>query len=400
MRAQAITLILRCKTDKGWRRYPAASHKGKIRPHCAMVPVKKKDGLRSRTTRAREEHHPEGTYEIRTYQGSDTVYQQVGEDPVTAWNLYDRARKALSAQFLADDLGLDLHLVAPGMIPLATYLDKIVEDKEKKHFFEAAQTIRICGEDFLSRQRRGITPEEVTAEMLDNFLNQLIHEGYARRTARNRLDRMKQILRATGIQVSDNIRSLRAPKPEEKLPEYFTKAQRDAFFAACRPGRETLIFRLAATLGLRDQELMFLEPSDCDFESMTVTVRSKDESGFRIKDGAERRITLRDDVAKLIRAYAKANPGIRWLTCRADGEPDRHLLRLAKRIGERAGLTCRVFLHKFRSTYCTQLLRENVDIRTVQTLMGHEDLETTIRYLRAIEAEDKELRKKVNKADL
>jgi site-specific recombinase XerD len=60
---------------------------------------------------------------------------------------------------------------------------------------------------------------------------------------------------------------------------------------------------------------------------------------------------------------------------------------------------CRVFLHKFRSTYCTQLLRKGVDVRTVQVLMGHEDLETTIKYLRAIEAEDKQLQVVINDID-
>jgi len=65
--------------------------------------------------------------------------------------------------------------------------------------------------------------------------------------------------------------------------------------------------------------------------------------------------------------------------------------RDAKRIANRAGLTCRVFLHKFRSTYCTQLLRDKVDISAVQVLMVHDDLATTIKYLRAIETEDKQL---------
>ena len=40
------------------------------------------------------------------------------------------------------------------------------------------------------------------------------------------------------------------------------------------------------------------------------------------------------------------------------------------------------FLHKFRSTYATTLLRNGVDIRTVQKLMGHSDLGSTMRYLR------------------
>jgi integrase len=38
-------------------------------------------------------------------------------------------------------------------------------------------------------------------------------------------------------------------------------------------------------------------------------------------------------------------------------------------------------LHKFRHTYATRLLESNVDIVTVQKLMGHSDLDTTRQYL-------------------
>ena len=44
--------------------------------------------------------------------------------------------------------------------------------------------------------------------------------------------------------------------------------------------------------------------------------------------------------------------------------------------------------YSYRHTYCTSLLRSNVDIRTVQKRMGHKKLSTTERYLREIEAED------------
>jgi site-specific recombinase XerD len=38
-------------------------------------------------------------------------------------------------------------------------------------------------------------------------------------------------------------------------------------------------------------------------------------------------------------------------------------------------------LHKFRRTYATTLLRGGMDLRSVMLLMGHSDLESTMRYL-------------------
>ena len=76
--------------------------------------------------------------------------------------------------------------------------------------------------------------------------------------------------------------------------------------------------------------------------------------------------------------------------------PNGHLLRTLKRLAGRESLGCghcdkcrgkskaceNWTLHKFRRTFATTLLRDGVDLRTVQALMGHADLASTMRYLR------------------
>ena len=78
------------------------------------------------------------------------------------------------------------------------------------------------------------------------------------------------------------------------------------------------------------------------------------------------------------------------------------MLRQLKRLVNRAGLGCGVCegcttgvkechewtLHKLRRTYATTLLRNGVDLRTVQAYMGHADIESTMRYLRPAETEE------------
>jgi site-specific recombinase XerD len=53
---------------------------------------------------------------------------------------------------------------------------------------------------------------------------------------------------------------------------------------------------------------------------------------------------------------------------------------MLKAIAKRAGVAD-AELHSFRRTYATTLLRKGVDIRTVQMLLGHSDIESTMRYL-------------------
>lgn len=50
----------------------------------------------------------------------------------------------------------------------------------------------------------------------------------------------------------------------------------------------------------------------------------------------------------------------------------------------------------FRATFCTNLLRKGVDLRTVMSLMGPKDIESTMRYLRSLEGT--ELCAKINSA--
>jgi integrase len=82
--------------------------------------------------------------------------------------------------------------------------------------------------------------------------------------------------------------------------------------------------------------------------------------------------------------------------------PDSEMDTVVKRGAERAGLNCgqcvtehknkcaegpycmNFFLHKFRHTFATSHLRDGVDIRTVQSWLGHRDIQSTVVYLKGV----------------
>ena len=78
-------------------------------------------------------------------------------------------------------------------------------------------------------------------------------------------------------------------------------------------------------------------------------------------------------------------------------KPDEHLLRVVDDLGERARITGRYDAHKFRATFAT---RNSGRFRPqgVQRMLGHRNIETTMRYLAVTDLDDDEFVKKIEAA--
>jgi hypothetical protein len=164
--------------------------------------------------------------------------------------------------------------------------------------------------------------------------------------------------------------------------------------------------------GFREGEVMHVTRPDIDFGNHMVRVKAKPKLGFIPKDWEEREVPIPDRLWNSLRdhkASASANHALVFAS--SNGKVVHDFLRQCKSVAWRAGLNCGLcdtaqghcargphcqnwFLHKFRATFATMHLRAGVDLTTVQTRMGHKDLESTMRYLKP--ARDREALRKVN----
>jgi integron integrase len=187
-------------------------------------------------------------------------------------------------------------------------------------------------------------------------------------------------------------------------------------------GTHKLMAQLLYGSGLRLMECIRLRMKDIDFEYKAITVRDGKGEKDRVaplpdtitadlKRQMERaRILHEQDLAEgygevylpdaLQRKYPNAARDLLWqyifpaakraLDPRSGVERRHHLdetalQRTVKQATQKAGVHKRVSCHTFRHSFATHLLQNGYDIRTVQELLGHKDVRTTMIYTHVLQ---------------
>ena len=167
-------------------------------------------------------------------------------------------------------------------------------------------------------------------------------------------------------------------KKPTKLPEILSRQELERLFACARPPRNRTLLMTTYAAGLRVSEITSLKVSDIDSKRMMIRV----EQGKGAKD---RYTILSPRLLEELRAYWKLCQPHTWLFPAARDSNRRMDTSMAQKIyyvtKHRAGITRGHGIHTLRHCFATHLLEAGVDLRTIQSLMGHTSITTTMRYL-------------------
>lgn len=168
------------------------------------------------------------------------------------------------------------------------------------------------------------------------------------------------------------------PRKQKKLPKVISPEQVSLLIEKAVTFKHKVYITLLYSTGLRLGEALRLRVEDVEAASMRIRVNDG-------KGNKDRYTLLSSDLLDMLRFYFRAfRPTGGWLFngkqrgSRWSEKGAQHALVEARR---RAGLPEYVTAHTLRHCFATHLLQAGTDLVTIQKLMGHKYLKTTVQYI-------------------
>jgi len=171
------------------------------------------------------------------------------------------------------------------------------------------------------------------------------------------------------------------PKEQRRLPTVLSLEEVGRLIDAAGNLQQRALLMVLYGTGMRRAEVARLKVSDVDSRRMIIRV----ECG---KGGHDRDLPLSPALLETLREYWRWKKPRSYLFPSGNGHhgqdqpiSDKSIWYACIEAARHAGLRKRVTPHTLRHSWATHLLEAGTDLRTIQILLGHGDLETTAQYL-------------------
>lgn len=237
--------------------------------------------------------------------------------------------------------------------------------------------------------RNDLKLENVTLEQLHTFAASLHEYGITPRSQARVLSGVRSFFRflvLDGVVESDPTELLEWPSLPEHLPVVLTLEEIDRIedsidLSKAEGARNRAIIEVLFSCGLRVSELVNMKLSDLYLEDRVLLVRGKGNK--------ERLVPVSNKaIADLKRWFfdrnlMKIKPGeddYVFLNRRGAHLTRTMILIMVKRQAEEAGIKKTISPHTFRHSFATALLQGGADLHSIQAMLGHEKIDTTLVY--------------------
>lgn len=172
--------------------------------------------------------------------------------------------------------------------------------------------------------------------------------------------------------------SLVVPKRAQRIPELLTRSEVQRILGACANPKHRMLLEITYGCGLRVSEVVALRVRQVDGERRRLRI----EQGKGAKD---RLVILAPDLLDKLRCYWKCCRPADWLFPSAYDAKGHLSISAAQRVFARAKVSGGVHkvggIHSLRHAYATHQLEHGLPVHELQRLLGHSNLQSTLRYL-------------------
>jgi integrase/recombinase XerD len=266
--------------------------------------------------------------------------------------------------------------------PASALRERMIEDMSVRGFSEKTRN------DYIRNVRAfaafiGRSPDTATAEDLRRFQLHQTKSGMQPPSINSAVSALRFFFTVT-LDRPDLARRLTVVRQPRRLPPVLSVEEITLLLQAAPGPKYKAALATAYGAGLRVSEVVALKVGDVDSERMLLRVE-------RGKGGKDRNAMLSPQLLELLRAWWREGRQLGvllprgWLfPGRNPVEPlsPRQLGRVVRAAAQAAGINKRVSPHTLRHSFATHLLEQGVDIRVIQTLLGHAKLDTTALYTR------------------
>jgi len=221
----------------------------------------------------------------------------------------------------------------------------------------------------------GRSPDELDGEQIRCFLLSLIDRGVSW-SLFNQVVCGLHFFYGVTLGQAGRVPFIAFAKQPRRLPAVLSRDEVVRLFAAIADERLRLLLRLAYGCGLRVSEAVGLRIADIDSGRGLLIVRQG-------KGSKDRLVPLPVQLLEELRGYWRKHRPADWLFPGQDGSGPLHagtVQRACHRAVLACGFTKKVSMHTLRHSYATHLLESGTDVVTLQRLLGHRSLSTTVRY--------------------
>ncbi|QQG38714.1 MAG: tyrosine-type recombinase/integrase [Candidatus Woesearchaeota archaeon] len=228
-----------------------------------------------------------------------------------------------------------------------------------------------CVEQFFKQCHKG--PKEVTKKDIREYIDKLVDKKRAGNTINVYLNSLKFFFEEV---LKRNMQlKIKYSKVPKTLPIVLTQEETKKLFEAIKNEKHKLMVELMYSAGLRVSELVNLKVKDLELDNNYGWVRNG-------KGGKDRMFVIAEKIKNRLIEYIKnLNYEEHLFSGHRTPISRRTLQVIIKDAAKKARINKKVHPHTLRHSFATHLIENGCDISSVQSLLGHNSIQTTMTYL-------------------